>query len=71
MTISNCTSSKSEAELRSLAWWCMPVIPALRRWRQEGLQFQARIGFTARPYLNNKDEKTSPQGSHRDWIKAI
>jgi hypothetical protein len=49
----------------------MPVIPALRRWRQEGLQLQARIGFTARPYLNNKDEKTSPQGSHRDWIKAI
>jgi hypothetical protein len=45
MTISNCTSSKSEAELRSLAWWCMPVIPAFRRLRQEDDEFKASLGY--------------------------
>jgi hypothetical protein len=31
-----------------------PVIPALRRWRQEDQQFKASRGYTASPYLKNK-----------------
>jgi hypothetical protein len=29
----------------SRIWWYTPVIPALRRLRQEDLKFQARLGY--------------------------
>jgi hypothetical protein len=33
---------------------CMSLIPALERQRQEELQFDASLGYTARPYLKKK-----------------
>jgi hypothetical protein len=32
-------------ELRIQVWWCMPIIPALRRLRQEDFQFKDRSRF--------------------------
>jgi hypothetical protein len=28
-----------------LAWWGTPVVPVLRRWRQENLKFEAGLGY--------------------------
>jgi hypothetical protein len=35
-------------------WWCIPVIPALGRWRQDDLEFEASPGHIERPYLTQK-----------------
>jgi hypothetical protein len=35
-------------------WWFTPVISALRRLRQEELEFQASLGHVADPYFINK-----------------
>jgi tRNA A22 N-methylase len=35
----------------SLAWWYMPVIPALRRQRQEEPQLKISLGYIVRPCL--------------------
>jgi hypothetical protein len=40
-------------------WWYMPVIPALRRWRQEDREFQTNLGYMARPYLKKKQKTLS------------
>jgi hypothetical protein len=33
------------------------IIPALERWRQEGLKFQFRLGYMARPCPKRKETK--------------
>jgi hypothetical protein len=35
----------------SWVWWCMPVIPALGRLRQEHLEFKASLSYLVRSYL--------------------
>jgi hypothetical protein len=37
----------------------MPVIPALRRQRQEDRNFKTSVGYRARPYLNKEKEEES------------
>jgi hypothetical protein len=32
-------------EVRCEAWWCIPVIPALRKLRQKDCEFKARLGY--------------------------
>jgi hypothetical protein len=57
----------------SWAWWCTPLIPALGRqrqadfwvWGQPGLQseFQDSQGYTEKPCLKTKQNKTKPFNS--------
>jgi hypothetical protein len=40
------------------AWWCISVIPALTRLRQEDLE--ASLGYIVRPYLKRTKMKPKP-----------
>jgi hypothetical protein len=35
-------------------WWCKPVMPALRRWRQEDGEFKASLFCMAKPFSGKK-----------------
>jgi hypothetical protein len=43
------------------AWWFTPIIPALRRLRQEDHEFKASLGYIARPCLKNKPKEPKPK----------
>jgi hypothetical protein len=40
--------------MESWVWWCMPVIPALRRWRQEDHELKASLHYIVRSYLKKR-----------------
>jgi hypothetical protein len=40
--------NKTKKPTRSQAWWCRPVIPALKTLRQEDLKFQASLDYKLR-----------------------
>jgi hypothetical protein len=44
-------------KLQSQAWWCTPVIPALRRLRQEDHEFEVDLSIIVRPCLKKKTKK--------------
>lgn len=47
----------------------MPTNPALKRLRQEDLEFQASMGYTARVYLRKKKEEI--QGTVSSSLAAV
>jgi hypothetical protein len=51
------------------AWWYSPIIPALRRLRQENLKFKTRLGYIGRPCHKkpNKAEKGPPES----WVRVF
>jgi hypothetical protein len=50
-------SLKKKIERESQPWWCMCVIPALGRLRQECRKFEASPGYVVRTYLQKKKKK--------------
>jgi hypothetical protein len=38
-------------------WWYMSVMPALRRMRQEDLDFKSILGYSSGPYFKNQMNK--------------
>jgi hypothetical protein len=38
-------------------WWCIPVIPALVRQRQEDPEFKASLCYITRPYPEREERK--------------
>jgi hypothetical protein len=49
--------------------WCMFVIPALRKQRQESHAFQASLGYVERPCL--KKEKKKKRKKNRRWMEPM
>jgi hypothetical protein len=41
------------------AWWCMPVVSAHRRLREEDLEFEASLGYIV--YLSKHKTPSPPQ----------
>jgi hypothetical protein len=52
------------------AWWCTPVSPALGRLRQKDQEFQASLGYIARPCLTkqNKTKKQKKKKPDLSWV---
>jgi hypothetical protein len=50
--------------------WHVPVIPALGRWRQEDLKFEARLGYI-RPCLNKKNKKRKKKRKEGSFPSAL
>jgi hypothetical protein len=48
--------------MKSQVLWCIPVIPVLRRLRQEELEFEASLGYIARPLSQNQSKNTPVAG---------
>jgi hypothetical protein len=50
-------------------WWHLPVIPALGRLRQEELEFEASLDYTARSCLKKLKTKNKKVGwNERSYI---
>jgi hypothetical protein len=39
-------------------WWYISVVPVLRRWTEEDLEFKDSLGYIVKPYLKAKQNKT-------------
>jgi hypothetical protein len=49
-----CPEGHEKEQQESRVWWCAPIIPALKRLRQEDREFQVILGCIGRPYLKIK-----------------
>jgi hypothetical protein len=43
--------------VKSQEWWCISVIAALRRPKQEDYKFKSSLGYITRPYLTTKSKE--------------
>jgi hypothetical protein len=61
-TIEETTRSTHQEINFSLLSWCLSVIPALGKLRQEDHESKTNMGYTVRPYLKKKRKKKNSMG---------
>jgi hypothetical protein len=47
----------SRRKVSSWMWWCLSVIPALRRLRQENCEFEGSLGYITKLYLQKQKRR--------------
>lgn len=62
-----CAPARVPQHLRNWAWCCKPAVPALERWRQEGQNFKAILGYRESLRLSSISKqpiKKNPKDMH-------
>lgn len=54
----------------ALHWWCMPIVPGLRRIRQQDHKFESQPGLYSKTCLKKQTTK-SHWNFYRDCIKSV
>jgi hypothetical protein len=57
----------------SWAWWYKPIIPALKRLRQQDCGFQVSLGYIVRPCLKKerkKERKKKGRGRLKEYNRG-
>jgi hypothetical protein len=59
-----------KAKRQSQVWWSTPVMPALRRLRQEGVEFEAILSYIMRTWLKNTRTKQNNNNEQVSWVRC-
>lgn len=61
----------AQGQRQEIVWWCIHVIPALRRLKQEKGKFKVSQGYIVRPISRTNEQKSKQEAKERLKIQRI